>query len=372
LLGPGAEGDAGVEGEGYRRALEPRPFVFPEDHGPHRGFRDEWWYFTGVLSSLPGAGAPARRFGYQLTIFRQALAPTIPPRASAWATRDVYMAHFAISDLDGPARGAHRFQAHQRFARDGLALAGARSRPFEVWVDDWQMRGPPSETTIFPVRLKARAGADSSGPSGGPEGSIDLSVGEGRGPIPQGDRGLSAKGPEAGNASFYYSCTRLPTRGHLSVDGRAFEVEGESWLDREWSTSALGPALAGWDWLGVQLSDGRDLMMYRLRTLDGAASAQSRVTLIDAGGQPHLFSPPSFVVTPVGGVWVSPRTGARYPAALRLQIPSERIDLTAQPLLEDQELALAVRYWEGAVSIAGNAGGRPIGGSGYLELTGYQ
>jgi predicted secreted hydrolase len=327
---------------GFARALAPRAFSFPADHGPHPQFRSEWWYLTGHLH------AGARRFGYQLTIFRQALAPEGPARASAWATRQAYMGHLAVTDEAG-----RRFVAFERLAREGLRLAGAELA--QVWVEDWRLR--PS----FPLELEA-----------GEPGQVELAltVAPGRGPIPQGENGLSRKGPEPGNASYYYSCTRLPTEGQLTLGGERFAVTGESWYDREWSTSALGPALAGWDWLALHLSDGRDLMVYRLRHQDGTPSAESRATLIEASGATRLFGPEAFRVS-AAAWWNSPHTGARYPVAVAVEIPGAGLRVDTRPLLEDQELRLSFRYWEGAVTAAGRAGGAPLTGSGYLELTGY-
>ena len=223
---------------------------------------------------------PRRRFGYQLTIFRQGLDPHPAPRASAWATANLYMGHLAISDLDGDPRRP-RFHAYQRFARDGLDLAGARAAPFEVWVDDWRVAGAAAGTETFPLALRARAAAGDE-PEGAaevlgvPQASLALEVSAGRGPILQGDRGLSQKGPRPGDASYYHSFTRLPTQGTLTLGGQPFAVSGTSWLDREWSTGALDAAVVGWDWLGVELDDGRDVMVYRLRTAEGAVTSQSR------------------------------------------------------------------------------------------------
>jgi predicted secreted hydrolase len=154
------------------------------------------------------------------------------------------------------------------------------------------------------------------------------------------------------------------------INGHAFQVAGESWLDREWSTSALEANLAGWDWLGVHLSDGRDLMLYRLRGKVGGAAPESRATLIAPDGGTQLFTPDAFTLTGTES-WRSPRSGVRYPALLRLTIPSAMLDLTIRPLLADQELPLSVRYWEGAATVSGTAAGRALAGSGYLELTGY-
>jgi len=359
---------------GFQRAVARVALELPRDHGPHPGFRSEWWYFTGILQSS-GETIPRRRFGYQLTIFRQALAADPTPRASAWATTNVYMGHLAISDLDGEP-GRPRFHAYQRFARDGVGLAGARATPFEVWVDDWRVAGQTQGADTFPITLRARAaagdqaGISADGAADVPQAGLELVADAGRGPILQGDRGLSQKGPGAGNASYYYSFTRLPTRGTITLGGQAFAVSGTSWLDREWSTSALDAAVVGWDWIGVQLDDGRDVMVYKLRTAGGTAAPESRATLIAPDGRTRLFAPPDFAFAPVGE-WQSADGRARYPAAMRLQIPSAKLDLTVTPLLADQELTLAVRYWEGAVGAAGTAEGRAVSGTGYLELTGY-
>ncbi|MEO8212603.1 MAG: lipocalin-like domain-containing protein, partial [Myxococcales bacterium] len=350
----GREAVGGTDVAEFARANAPRPFTFPADHGPHPAFRTEWWYFTGIVRGRSAGGSP-RRFGYQFTIFRQALTADRPSRDSAWATREVYMAHLGISDLDGdPARP--RFHAFQRFSRDGLALAGAQVSPFAVWVDSWRMestrRQAPPLDDIFPLRLRARESpaphdaALSPDPTGA---AIDFSVGAGRGPVLQGDHGWSVKGAGAGNASFYYSCTRLPTRGRLTIGTEIIDVEGTSWLDREWSTSALAPDVVGWDWAGAHLDDGRDLMFYRLRTRSGGVAPASRVTLIDPDGGTRTFAPDAFALI-ANGQWSSPDGNAHYPAAFRLQIPAAAVDLTLRPMLSDQELRLAVRYWEGAVA----------------------
>jgi predicted secreted hydrolase len=337
---------------GFARAMAPRPFVFPEDHGPHPAFRSEWWYVTGQLR------AGARRFGYQLTIFRQALAPEGDRRVSAWDTRHVYMGHLALTDVQGK-----HFVSFEKLAREGLELGGARAQPFRVWVEDWALEGSQDGpgTRIFPISLRARGGGI----------SLALDLGQGRGPVLQGNAGLSAKGPQPGNASYYYSLTRLPTSGKVTIGGQAFDVEGASWMDREWSTSWLGPDLEGWDWLALHLSDGRDLMIYRLRRRDGTAAAESRATLIDDAGATRIFGADAFTLTPLDW-WRSPASGARYPVGLAVIIPAASLSVQVRPLLEDQELRQTVRYWEGAVDARGQVRGAPLTGSGYLELTGYR
>ncbi len=329
----------GGDTAGYARATAARPFSFPADDGPHPEFRTEWWYFTGNLE-----GEHGERFGFQLTFFRNALAPAMEPRTSTWATRQVYMAHFALADVPG-----RRFHDRERFARGAAGLAGADGAPLRVWLDDWEVGG------TAPFRLHAADG----------DAAIDLALEPGRPPVLQGDRGLSQKGPEPGNASYYYSRTRMPASGTVTSGGRTYVVRGAAWMDREWSTSALGPDLVGWDWFALQLADGRDLMVYRLRRGDGTGDPFSHGTLVGQDGRSRGLAPAEFTLEPQGA-WTSPRSGARYPAAWRVRVPGEGLDLAVTPVLADQELEASVVYWEGAVDVAGSTAGR-----GYLEMTGY-
>jgi predicted secreted hydrolase len=334
---------------GYARALQPREFHFPADHGPHPEFRTEWWYFTGNLETAAG-----RRFGFQLTFFRSALAPEMPERRSAWATRQAWLAHFAVSDVDG-----ERFHAFERWSRGGpVGLAGARVRPFRVWVEGWEARSP--DGGVFPLQLSAREG----------EIGIDLTLERGKPPVLQGERGWSRKSAEPGNASYYYSLTRMPAKGTVRLGGESFAVAGLAWMDREWSTSSLGADQVGWDWFALQLSDGSEVMLYRLRRADGTADPASSGTVIAPGGESRTLSLPELTLEDLDR-WRSPRSGAAYPARWRLRIPSAELDLEIRPLLADQELDVSFRYWEGAVEVEGTRGGRTVEGRGYAELTGY-
>jgi predicted secreted hydrolase len=343
-----AETLRGTSDEGYARAIAPREFRFPADHGPHPEFRTEWWYYTGNLETAEG-----RRFGFQLTFFRSALAPKMPARESAWATRQAWLAHLTVSDL-----GEGRFRSFERWSRGAAGLAGARAEPFRVWVKDWAAEGVGGQAP--PMRLTASEG----------DVGIDLVLQQGKPPVLQGDRGLSQKSPEIGNASYYYSLTRMPAAGTVRLGGERFAVTGLAWMDREWSTSSLGRGQVGWDWFALQLSDGSDLMLYRLRRRDGAADPASSGTVASPDGTPRRLGPPDFQIAG-SGEWRSPRSGARYPAQWRVRIPAEELDLEIRPALADQELDVSFRYWEGAVEIAGSRRGLPIRGRGYVELTGY-
>jgi predicted secreted hydrolase len=330
---------------GFARAFAPRALSFPEDHGPHPDFRTEWWYYTGNLETSTG-----RHVGFQLTFFRVALSPEEEVRGSAWATRQLYVAHFAVTDTAGG-----RFHAAGRAGRGALGLAGAEASPFRVWVEDWSAEGDGAS-----ARLRAAEG----------EVALDLIVSAAKPVVAQGDRGLSRKGPEPGNASFYYSFTRMPARGVLRLGGETLEVSGEAWMDREWSTSALGPDLAGWDWFALQLDDGRELMFYLLRRRDGAADPFSAGTLVAADGTARALAAGDVQIETLAH-WTSPRSGVRYPARWRLAVPSAALSVEIQPRLADQELIVGTRYWEGAVAVAGAAAGRPLAGQGYVELVGY-
>jgi predicted secreted hydrolase len=349
-----AVGDALGSGDlaGFARALGPRPFSFPDDHGPHPEFRTEWWYYTGNLETAAG-----RHVGFQLTFFRTALAP--PDRgasvggASAWRANQLYLAHFALTDTAGG-----RFYAASRLSREALGLSGARAQPFRVWLEDWSAESDVAGG--FPVRLRAADG----------DVAIDLVLESGKPVTLQGDRGWSAKGPEPGNASYYYSFTRMPARGTVRVGGESLDVSGLAWMDREWSTSALGRDLAGWDWLALQLDDGRDVMVYQLRRRDGAPDPHSAGTLIATDGSTRALAREDATLE-VLDRWTSPASRVRYPSRWRLTIPTADLAVEITPRLAAQELIVGTRYWEGAVRVQGTAGGRLVSGRGYVELVGY-
>ena len=335
---------------GFERALAPRAFSFPDDHGPHPRFRSEWWYYTGNLADATG-----RRFGYQLTFFRIALAAAPAPRASAWATDTAWMAHFALTDV---ANG--KFLAASRLGRGALGLAGATAQPFRVWLEDWSARGMVPDGAHPPMHLAASDG----------DVAIDLTVTTRKPPVLQGERGLSRKGRGEGNASYYYSLTRLATAGHVRIGDARIAVSGTSWMDREWSTSAMEPDQVGWDWFAIALDDGRELMVYRLRRADGSIDPFSAGTHVRQDGNTIRLTPADVTVA-VLERWTSPRGGVRYPSRWRLTLPGHEITLDVAPRVADQEWIDPVRYWEGAVDVRGTAASRALTGQGYVELVGY-
>ena len=290
-----AEALSGGRTEGFARAEAPRDFVFPRDHGPHPEFRAEWWYWTGNLRSSGG-----RPLGFQLTIFRTALTPDPLARESRWGASQAYLAHLAVTD----PRSA-RFHFGMRTSRGALGLAGAQAEPFRVFVEDWEARSEGS--AMFPLRLRA---ADEKI-------ELDLQLENLKPPVLQGERGLSRKGPEPGNASYYYSLTRMPARGTIRLGTERLEVEGFAWMDREWSTSALSKDLAGWDWFALQLEDGRELMYYRLRRKDGTEDRFSAGVVVDGRGGTRALARDG-VRLEATGIWRSRRSGVEYPAGWRL------------------------------------------------------
>ena len=329
----------------FARATEARPLVFPDDHGPHPEYQTEWWYYTGNLRSADG-----ERWGYQLTFFRSGLTPNPPQRQSQWATSAIYLAHFAVTDAAG-----QRFSAKAELARGGaIDLAGAQAKPYRVFVKTWSAEGSGDS-----ARLRAAT----------EQVSIDLNLESLKPPTLQGDRGLSQKSAERGNASYYYSLTRMQTSGTISFAGQSAQVEGLSWMDHEWGTSALGSDQLGWDWLGMQLSDGSDMMWGQLRRSDG--SAESITGSWTAADQSVTSLPHGDVQWTTLDTWRSPHTGISYPARWRMQVPKLGLDLELTPLIPDQELRVGLTYWEGAVRVRGTRNGQPIDGYGYVELTGY-
>jgi len=338
----------GGDTAGYARVLGPREFSFPADHGPHPDYRQEWWYYTGNLTAEDG-----RHFGYQLTFFRFALSAEPRLGDSAWSTSQIYMAHFALTDVTG-----RRFHRAERFSRNALGLAGAHAAPFQVWLEDWSVRS--DKAGVLPMHLRAAAG----------EVALDIQLANNKPVVLQGERGFSRKGQAEGNASYYYSLTRMPTSGTVTLGDESFSVSGASWMDREWSTSALEEGQVGWDWFALQLDDGRDIMFYRLRRRDGSIDSHSSGVIIEVEGSQRLL-PAAAVKFEVLDRWRSPATGTVYPARWRVMIPTEDLVLEIEPHYADQEMDFSLRYWEGAVKLTGRAEGRPISGHGYVELVGY-
>ncbi len=337
--------------EGYASVLEAREFRFPEDHGPHPEYRNEWWYFTGNLDSRSG-----ERFGFELTIFRFLLSPSDKDSTgSAWQTNQVFIGHFAVTDAANKS-----FHVAQRYSRGGAGLAGASAEPFRVWIDDWSITRSASSSGEAPVWQII---ADD------PDFSVDLQLVAEKPVVLNGRNGLSQKSAEPGNASYYYSMPRWRTSGSLRVNDQSHDVTGATWLDREWGSSALARDQQGWDWFALQLSDGSDLMFYVLRDSNGKPHEYSSGTWIDAAGVPHQLSRDDVIIE-VTDYWQS-EGGGRYPSGWNVDVPARDIEIRVVPVMKNQELVTNVRYWEGAVDVTGISGNETIRGRGYVELTGY-
>lgn len=328
-------------------------YSFPEDHGSHPSFRTEWWYYTGNLAAKDG-----RAFGYQLTFFRRGM-PTdqVKTLPSQWSLTQLYLAHFAVSDLS-----KKQFHYAEKISRAGLGKAGAESGRLHAWIDRWRAESPAAQPDHH--RLEAAEG----------DIAMQLDLSPEKPPVIHGDNGVSRKGTEAGQASHYYSFTRMGTSGKLMIGKESIEVTGSSWMDHEFGSADLGKDLVGWDWFSVQLNNQTELMLYRLRRADGSADPVSSGTFIDRDGKAHHLSISDFMLEPMSE-WTSPASKARYPQRWRLTIPSHQLSLELIPLMAEQELvtkrSTQVTYWEGAIEANGVAQGQPIKGQGYMELTGY-
>ncbi len=351
---------ATTDASAFSRALSVRDMRWPDDHGAHDDYLLEWWYYTGNVTDASG-----RPFGYQLTVFRRALAPPDPalstPAAQAGMSfSQLYFAHFALSDIQ-----ASQHYAFERFSRGAGGLAGAQAKPFRAWVQSWTIDEGQDARPIDAagrVRLKAAEGGV----------AIDLETTPDKPLVLQADRGLSPKSAEPGNASYYYSFTRLRTQGRISIGSQQFEVSGASWMDHEWSTSLLGDNAEGWDWLALQMDDQRELLIAQVRSKGGQPqdSFMALATLIGADGTPRTLKRDEVTFEAVER-WTSPQTGARYPTRWRVAIPSASLALDVRTRFDDQEANLTTLYYEGTVAATGTADGKPVSGVGYLEMTGY-
>ncbi|MBI3355574.1 MAG: carotenoid 1,2-hydratase [Nitrospirae bacterium] len=359
LLAAWLAGDlSAVLGEGpsttpFRPATAGYRYEFPKDHGSHPAYRTEWWYYTGHLQAKNG-----RTFGFELTFFRRAIPPdevkTLP---SQWSVNHLYLAHFALTDI-----GGQRFHFSEKLSRAGLGKAGADESRLRIWIDDWHAEASADAAGIH--TLGAQDGAL----------ALALTLQPAKSLVIHGPDGISRKGPGTGQASHYYSFTRLATTGSLSINGERFDVNGTSWMDHEFGSADLGNDLVGWDWFSIQLADNSELMLYRMRRSNGSSDPASSGTVVSPDGHTRHLSVADIGIEATGA-WTSPESKAVYPNKWRLAIPSLDLVLDLVPLLADQELRTSrsaqVTYWEGAVAVSGTKQGRSVKGQGYVELTGY-
>ena len=342
----------GEDAAGWRAAEPGWKFDWPRDHALHADFKTEWWYFTGNLRAADG-----RRVGYQVTFFRQGVrAPGQRVAAkSRFVVDDVKFGHFTITDVS-----AKQFHFSQQLLRGAFGEAGfgdLKNDQRAAWLGDWSLTLDADGT----MRLHASDGAC----------TLDLHLESAKPWVLHGDAGLSTKADVPGHASQYYSGTRMRSRGTLKNGGETIAIEGESWFDHEWATNQLAPGQSGWDWFSVQLDDGTELMIYRLRKKDGSVDGASAGSFIAKDGSVRHLRLDELKLTPVK-FWQSTRTRAKYPIAWRVEVPSLSLALDVTTPVESQELALdPVAYWEGLIEVRGTRDGRAVNGHGYLELTGY-
>jgi predicted secreted hydrolase len=333
----------------YRTALPGYRYEFPRDHFNHSDFQTEWWYYTGNIKS-PGG----RRFGFELTFFRQAVSRD-PAMTAAWDLKDLYFAHLALSDLDGG-----KFYHTERTNRAGPGIAGASEIRGLIWNGNWQIQWQGSDQNLQAIDERFE---------------LHLNLHAEKPPVIHGENGLSQKAAGTGRATHYISLTRLTTSGSIVLGGRNFAVTGTSWMDHEFFTHQLDRNQTGWDWLSLQLGDNTELMLFRIRRKDGSIDPYSAGTYIDARGKTTHLRAQDFTFQPLGEKWTSPITRATYPVHWKIAIPNLAIELEAKTHLDSQELTgntkLAPNYWEGAIVLSGRRNAQPLSGVGYLEMTGY-
>ena len=333
----------------YQQALPGYRYEFPRDHFNHPDYQTEWWYYTGNLKAADG-----HRFGFELTFFRQGVNRDDAAQGT-WSLRDLYFAHLALSDLDGG-----RFYHTERFNRQGPGIAGASLDQRRVWNGNWQVQWHGEQQQLRGLAEKF---------------SIELTLESRKPPVIQGENGISQKAAGEGHASHYISFTRLLARGSVRAEGKSYAVDGTVWMDHEFSTNSMAADEAGWDWMGLQLDDNTEVMLYRMRHKDGSEDPFSSGTFVDAEGKTTHLASRDFLMRPLGEMWTSPVSGAKYPVAWEVTIPRYGIEMQVRTALKSQELTGRTKYspsyWEGAVAITGEHASRPLSGAGYLEMTGY-
>ncbi len=316
---------------GFETPKPGAPIVFPRDHGPHPGFRTEWWYLTANVKGVDGAD-----YGVQWTLFRHALEPGA---GAGWDDRNIYMGHAAVTS-------AARHDFAQTMARGGVGQAGVEAAPFSAHIDDWYFE---AENEAFTHARVSAHGQDFSY-------RLELTR---QGPfVLQGDAGFSLKS-SAGQASYYYSQPFFAVEGALSLNGREIRVAGRAWMDREWRSQSLAPDQKGWDWFSLHLASGEKAMIYRFRGLVPHCSGN----WIAPDGTTSLLADDDIVLTPLAHVGIDGKT---LPIRWRLRVKSRGLDVETTPLNPKSWMGTTPSYWEGPITLAGSQLGE-----GYLEMTGY-
>src|SRR5690348_1665050 len=336
-------------GQAFQPALPGYKYEFPRDYFDHPDYQTEWWYYTGNVKTPDG-----RRFGFELTFFRQGITRS-EKKTGAWDVRDVYMAHLALSDLDG-----ERFYRQERINRAGPGIAGANEYTGRIWNGNWsvQWKGDTQDLRAFSEQF-----------------ALDLQLNSAKPPVINGKNGVSQKAEGPGRASHYISLTRLNAAGKIVLRGKEFFVKGLAWMDHEFFTQQLEANQAGWDWAGIQLENKTELMLFRIRRKDGSIDPYSAGTFVDAQGGAQQLEQKDFEMEPDGRIWTSPATEAKYPTQWKIRVPKLGLQLELTTDLREQEMtgdaSISPSYWEGAVKARGTLEEKPIQGAGYLEMTGY-
>jgi len=335
-----------VHAADYRAALPGYRYNFPRDHFDHPDYQTEWWYYTGNLHTSTG-----RRYGFELVFFRlgqseSARSPETALDRSAWRADNLYLAHLALTDIDG-----RRFQSWQRLNRAGPGIAGASFEQARVWNGNWRAdwNTESDVQTLSAVEDGIR---------------LQLRCTPRKPPVIHGENGVSRTGDAPGKASYYVSFTRMAVDG--SLNGEA--VTGIAWMDHEWFSGLLEASQRGWNWFSIQLDDSTELMLFQIQRMDGSVDPHSSGTFVDPAGRATPLAGSDFDLRPLA-YWTSPKTGARYPVKWHISVPSHRLEIDCAAAVADQELTSespAPSYWEGAVTYRGSTAG-----VGYLEMTGY-
>jgi predicted secreted hydrolase len=333
----------------YQTALPGYRYEFPKDHFNHPDYQTEWWYFTGNLTAADG-----HRFGFELTFFRQGI-DRDPKNSATWDVQDIYLAHLALSDIDG-----NEFYHTERMNRAGPGIAGVDALQQKIWNGNWNVFWTGTDMQLNAVDRRF---------------TFSLSLHPEKPPVIQGENGVSQKAEGPGKASHYISYTRLKTSGTIEMNQKKFQVAGLTWMDHEFFTHQLEANQMGWDWLSIQLGDNSEIMLYQIRRKGGSVDPFSSGMYIDAHGKSTPLHAADFVLKPDGETWKSPVTSATYPIQWKIAIPKFGIELESRTVLKSQEISgqtkIAPNYWEGAIHLAGHKDAAKLDGVGYLEMTGY-
>jgi predicted secreted hydrolase len=325
---------------------KPKPIVLPNDMHPHKEIV-EWWYYNGHLQDTKG-----NRYAFMNCLFKVDIRKVnIPylriPFKKQNIISDIYFAHSVLSDITH-GKNWKEIQNISLLSRDSFKRPLFYANYADPIITRGYMNSEIAETKPGTFHIKTEL--------------MDLWMESKKTPLLEGGKGYISAG---NRGSYYYSLTRLETRGKIYVDKKWIDVTGLSWMDHQWANVPYSKDK--WTWFSVQLENGTDIMCVEY---DNRKWIDCLADIIHENGRMEHYK--KLELYPGKKAWKSSATGSVYPLSWSIKIPEADISLEVASLTKNQEMIFrAINYWEGPLQVTATIGGKKVKGQGFMELVGY-